>query len=299
LELPLIPLSEIDSELDRLGRLRGVKSRIRAHDAAWAARAAALGRLARQLLQEQAVAEGRVQMAAEARLALGVRRAQLKEEMAALERLRERRRAEEEGEALEAETLARQVEEARERRSAAKREQKRALIEEYRRGQDEVDRAAAERRAASAAARAKDELEVACRNLERVEFRQAQLAGKAAERRAAAERDKEVGEEQARRLMAARDRAMAAMGDLTDPARLHRPTVASSAAPLPSAELFVTTGYAESTLMKDVRYRLGVALSSAGLAHTEYARSILTHEGLNQPRRPDAVVSSVPFSHPI
>eukprot|EP00967_Tisochrysis_lutea_P035943 scaffold43178_cov33-Tisochrysis_lutea.AAC.3 len=238
-------------------------------------------------------------MQAEARAALDARRQHLASELAELEKLRERRRTEEAAEAAEAEALAKQVEEARERRAAAERAHKRALIEEYRREQSSAEQAAEEVRAREAAARREEELKQAEHNLERVKYRQEQLQAKIDERRAAAAHAQALGDEQARRLEAVRERAIAAMGDLTDPERLHKPTFASSAAPLPNTVLFAATGYTESTLMKDMRYKLGVALSNAGLANTNYARQILTSEKLTQPRRPDAIVSSVPFSHPI
>ena len=45
--------------------------------------------------------------------------------------------------------------------------------------------------------------------------------------------------------------------------------------------------------MKDMRYKLGLALSNAGLRQTDYGRQILTSARLGAPTRPDAIESSI------
>ena len=72
-------------------------------------------------------------------------------------------------------------------------------------------------------------------------------------------------------------------------------TAASSQPAAVESPLFPTTGYTESALMMDVRYKLGAALSNAGLARTGYARALLTSEKLIQPTRPCANSSSIKF----
>ena len=56
-------------------------------------------------------------------------------------------------------------------------------------------------------------------------------------------------------------------------------------------------GYADETLMKDMRFKLGHALRNAGLNGTEYARDLLKNERWNKPSRPDAVVTTFSFGY--
>ena len=59
-------------------------------------------------------------------------------------------------------------------------------------------------------------------------------------------------------------------------------------------QLFPVYGYADETLMKDMRFKLGHALRNAGLNGTEYARDILTDKCWGGPSRPDAAISNIP-----
>ena len=69
----------------------------------------------------------------------------------------------------------------------------------------------------------------------------------------------------------------------------YKPTYASTATRLANDELFPVYGYADETLMKDMRFKLGHALRNAGLNGTEYARELLLSKRWGAPSRPDAV----------
>ena len=62
-------------------------------------------------------------------------------------------------------------------------------------------------------------------------------------------------------------------------------------------ELFTVYGYADDTLMKDMRFKLGHALRNAGLNGTEYARELLKADRWGGPSRPDAVVTTFAFGY--
>ena len=47
--------------------------------------------------------------------------------------------------------------------------------------------------------------------------------------------------------------------------------------------------------MKDMRYKLGIALSNAGLRDTEYGRQMLTSAKFGAAARPDAIESGIKF----
>ena len=86
-----------------------------------------------------------------------------------------------------------------------------------------------------------------------------------------------------------REQTIAALDVTADPLK---PTAASQAEALPRDELYPMTGYADATLMKDMRFKLGHALRNAGLNGTEYARDLLKNERWGGPSRPDAVVTN-------
>ena len=98
-----------------------------------------------------------------------------------------------------------------------------------------------------------------------------------------------MGEEQALRLQRVRELALERMNIECDPERATGQTAASSATVLARDELFPVYGYADDTLMKDMRFKLGHALRNAGLNGTEYARGVLLDKRFGEPRRPDAV----------
>ena len=72
-------------------------------------------------------------------------------------------------------------------------------------------------------------------------------------------------------------------------AKQHRLTLLTHMA---REELFPVYGYADDTLMKDMRFKLGHALRNAGLNGTDYARDLLKSERWGGPNRPDAVVTN-------
>lgn len=103
-----------------------------------------------------------------------------------------------------------------------------------------------------------------------------------------------IEEEEAQaRLQRVREKVVAAMGITADSERATGATAASLATCQPKVELFPVHGYSEQTLMKDIRYKLGIALSNAGLRHTEYGRTILTSDKFGIALRPDAIESAI------
>ena len=96
-----------------------------------------------------------------------------------------------------------------------------------------------------------------------------------------------------------REQVLATLNVQNDP---YKPTAASAAEHLVQSlgekreKLFPLHGYADETLMKDVRFKLGHALRNAGLNGTQYARELLSdHKRWGGPSRPDAVVSNFQF----
>lgn len=245
--------------------------------------------------QELAVEEGRLQLRWEEQTAKNARRSRLDRELAEMERTRQARRAEEESLRAEVAAAEAEVEAARERRRQAELARKKECLEAHRSSRSAAELASEEARAAGAAARAKEDAARAQRNFERIQFRAEKLRmKKKRETKTEAVKQREA-EERVRRLLSVRDRALARMGNLTDPQRILKPTAASSQPAAVESPLFPTTGYTESALMMDVRYKLGAALSNAGLARTGYARALLTSEKLIQPTRPCANSSSIKF----
>ena len=84
---------------------------------------------------------------------------------------------------------------------------------------------------------------------------------------------------------------IAALDVTADPLK---PTAASQAEALPRDELYPMTGYADATLMKDMRFKIGHALRNAGLHGTAYARELLSDQTRFGPTKPH-MVSNVPF----
>mgnify|MGYP007045181003 CR=1 FL=1 len=71
---------------------------------------------------------------------------------------------------------------------------------------------------------------------------------------------------------------------------------ATSAQTQARGELFPVYGYADETLLKDMRFKLGAALSGAGLGQTAYARQLLSHARHLLALRRDAHVCACPWA---
>jgi len=252
-----------------------------------------LGRAARTQLQRQAEAEGREAVARTEAEALDAHRQQLQAELAVLGAQRDEREREEEAARRERAELQEQLDRARQARAEAERAHKKALIAHYRERKGEEDEMEAQRMLAEAAAAEQERLRQAEHNLERVQFRAEQLALSQQSRAAQREQERLRVEETHARLARVRDKALAAMAVTNDPLRAISSTAASAAPSQPKHELFRVPGYSEQTLMKDMRYKLGIALTNANLRHTEYGRQILNSMGAAS--RPDAVESSIRF----
>ena len=263
IELPHMGRDACERRLDWLARRRRYVAARRALAAAWAAREGALAIEARAAILGQAEKEARAAEEKGAREARRAKAERLHGEVAGIQVERARRDAEAAAEASERERLEGLVAEAARRRHEAERAHKRALIAQYREERDEEEAREEARRAAGRAEEQRLEAERAAYNLQRVEFRQHQLDVKERVRRE---------EAAAQRILddlhrAAVERALeAAQPDVPDdPTRALRPTAASAAPAEKEAPLFKTTGYSEATLMKDMRFKLGAALSGAGL----------------------------------
>ena len=88
------------------------------------------------------------------------------------------------------------------------------------------------------------------------------------------------------RLQRVTELALAQLNVQRDPARAVGPTAASTAPQQAREELFPVHGYADETLMKDMRFKIGHALRNAGLNGTEYARQVCGRSGRARIRRP-------------
>ena len=97
--------------------------------------------------------------------------------------------------------------------------------------------------------------------------------------------------------MRVREAALERMNVAADPERAVGPTAASSATVLARDELFPVHGYADETLMKDMRFKLGHALRNAGIHDTNYARELLASNRWGAPSRPDAVTTNFSFGY--
>jgi len=95
LELPHVSADDVENRLGWMGRHRRYRERVRGLGLAWEKRREALVSSARQMLSEQAVAEGRVQLKREQADALASRRHRLRAELAVLATARDAREREE------------------------------------------------------------------------------------------------------------------------------------------------------------------------------------------------------------
>lgn len=129
-------------------------------------------------------------------------------------------------------------------------------------------------------------------NLRRVQFRNEEAEKRKRAKQEAAEHERLLGEEHAMKLMRFHEKVLASLNVADDPDRIFRGTAATSAQQQAKEELFPVYGYADETLMKDMRFKLGHALRNAGIHGTDYARQVLTSEAFNKPSRPDATVSN-------
>lgn len=236
-----------------------------------------------------AASEGRLKLRRDEREALEARRRELHETLAVLEKVKAQRDAEAAVEAEAAREAAEALAEAQRAKFEAERAHKKALIAAYQQEQEEAAREAALIALEEEAARQAERLAQAEYNLKRVEYRIECDERKREARRAQLEHERLLGEEQAERLMRVREQAIERMGVEADPERAVGPTAASSATVLARDELFPVHGYADDTLMKDVRFKLGHALRNAGLNGTDYARELLASNRWGAPNRPDAV----------
>ena len=293
MEMPTVATQEVERALVRLERRRRYAAHRRGLVAAWEARRQALARSARQLLQEQAAAEGKLLLREREAALLRAHREELRVELELLEAARGEREEEERAQAAERAAMEASLAEAKRRKDQAAHAHKKALVERYRgekhaAAEEEAARAEAELACAEAARLAQAE-----RNLERVLYRAEQLRARQLARAEVEEQARRLGEEAERRLMRVRDAALERMNVTADPQRAVAPTAASGATAQPRVELFRATGYAEATLMKDMRYKLSLALSNAGLRGTEYGRNVLTSARLGAPLRPDAIETQI------
>ena len=256
--------------------------------AAWEARKAALGRSA-AAARRAGGGGGRLQLRREERELLAARRKELR---ATLLRARggeggapSSGGAREGGGGAAAAALA----EAQRAKAEAEREHKRALIEAYRREKEDETRKFAQSQLELAAAAQSEKLAQAEYNLKRVQYRMELEEERRKERVAAAEHERLVAEEHMMRLQRFHEGVLAKLNVQSDPTKA---TAASAAQRLETAELFPVYGYADDTLMKDMRFKLGHALRNAGLNGTEYARQIMLSQRFGGPSRPDAVTTN-------
>jgi len=296
LELPAFSGELLEARLHTLCRRHAYRKRRRALLLAWEARQQALGRSARHLLYQLAAEEGRLQLQRAEREALDARREELHAELAVLEAARLQREQEEAERAAAEVEIAEALAEARHVKAEAERAHKKALVAEYHAQQAE-HRCAEEQHKMEEATRLQAELLARAEyNLSRVQYRAELHAERERLRAEQAEHERLLGEEQALRRQQEREARIAALTADRQEDDVYKPTAASQAEALPCTDLFPLYGYADATLMKDVRFKIGHALRNAGLHGTDYARQILCdHARFGGSRRPDAVVSNVPF----
>ena len=296
LELPAFSGELLEARLHMLCRRHAYRKRRRALLLAWEARQQALGRSARHLLYQLAAEEGRLQLQRAEREALDARREELHAELAVLEAGRLQREQEEAERATAEAEIAEALAEARHVKAEAERAHKKALVAEYHAQQAE-HRSTEEQHRMEEATRLQAELLARAEyNLSRVQYRAELHAERERLRAEQAEHERLLGEEQALRRQQEREARIAALTADRQEDDVYKPTAASQAEALPSTDLFPLYGYADATLMKDVRFKIGHALRNAGLHGTDYARQILCdHARFGGSRRPDAVVSNVPF----
>lgn len=135
-------------------------------------------------------------------------------------------------------------------------------------------------------------------NLERVQYRAELQANRDRIRAEQLDRERLIGEEHALRERRTRDAVLALLNVSADPERMTGHTLASQAEAISKVELFPVHGYADATLMRDMRFKLGHALRNAGLQGSEYARQILCDpRRFGGARRPEVWTSNVPLVH--
>jgi hypothetical protein len=209
-----------------------------------------------------------------------------------LEQAKAHREAAAQAEAKAAAERAAALLEAQQAKLEAERAHKKALIAQYQQQQEEKHREEAAKALEEAAALMAEKLAVADYNLKRVEFRNEEAERRRKAKAEAEEHERLLGEEKLLRLQQFHERVVASLHVPDDPERIFQDTAATSAQTQARNELFPVYGYADETLMKDVRFKLGHALRNAGMHGTDYARQILTSERFNKPSRPDATVSN-------
>ena len=129
-------------------------------------------------------------------------------------------------------------------------------------------------------------------NVKRVSYRNELEERKRVERAEQLEHERILGEEQVLRLQKVREQVLERLNVQCDAERAAGPTVASSATAQAREELFPVYGYADDTLMKDMRFKIGHALRNAGLNGTKYASDLMKSDRWGGPSRPDAVVTN-------
>ena len=262
---------------------------------AWEARRGALVRSARHLLQELAASEGRLLLEREERKLLDARRKELKSTLKVLEGIRAQREAEKAEQQAAEEERRLALEEATRAKEEADRTHKKALLATYHQEQAEMAREQALAKLEEEEAKQAERVAQAEYNLKRVQHRIDIENEKRKAQLEAAELERIRDEEHAMKLMRFHEKVLESLNVPDDPTRVFQPTAATSAQPMAQGGLFTVTGYADETLMKDVRFKLGHALRNAGIHGTDYARQILTSKQFVQPSRPDAVVSNFTF----
>ena len=293
LELPGVSADEIEARLEALNKRRAYGSRRRAMLLAWDARKHALARSAKHLLEELAASEGRLKLQREEREAMQLRRKELQKTLAVLEQVKAERDAEELAAKEAAKEAAEQLAEAQRVKFEAERAHKKALIAAYQQEQQENARKTALITLEEEAAKMAAKLAQAEYNLKRVQYRIELDERKKEMMREQREHLRLLGEEKMMRLERVTQAVVERMNLQADP---YKPTYASTATRLANDELFPVYGYADETLMKDMRFKLGHALRNAGLNGTDYAREVLQKVG-GAPSRPDAVVTNWQFGY--
>ena len=295
LELPGVPAVLIEARIEKLQRQRSYALRRRAMVAAWEARRGALVRSARQLLQELAESEGRLILKREERKQLDERRAELKSTLKVLEGIRAQREAEKaEQKAAEEERQA-ALDEAQRAKDEADRSHKKALLATYHQEQAAMAREAALAKLEEEEIKQAERVAQAEYNLKRVQHRIEMENEKRQAQIEKEEHERLLGEEHAMKLMRFHEKVLASLNVPDDPTRVFKDTAATAAQPHAKGGLFPVHGYADETLMKDVRFKLGHALRNAGIHDSDYARQMLNSKQFVRPSRPDAVVSNITF----
>ena len=182
-------------------------------------------------------------------------------------------------------------------KDAAMREKQRRLLELYH-AHVEAESRESEAAARRERARVADEARIALEESRpRIARRQELIAQKRVDeqRREAEARQAEI-ERQAR---LDEIRRIVAPNVERDPERAMQSTQASAAEVDPHHALFAVHGYDMSTLLKDKRFRIQLALWTAGVSHTPYAKSIVMSAQPAVAPRPDMQSSVFPSMRPM